>query len=172
MKARGNEPKLAEQVAGVLRVGGFDLQHAGELFLRGDAERALRGNLPPSARVAVAGRDDPLIRPVSLLGSRFTPDLVVKAQGQRCAVTITLLRRDTTPLAGALASALVLSARYNAVVAFVLDRRPGKRDPFGGDEDEPARPELSDAERSFLQQLWERQRVWVEVRRQEPFGWV
>jgi hypothetical protein len=171
--------RLARQIAEALRGGAFDPQHAGDLFLRADAEQAIRqalGTGTPGLSIAVAGRDDARVRGVSFMGARYAPDLVVEPPGERpLAVTLTLLRGDAGPVAMALATALVLSVRYQAVVAFVLDRRLAKRDPFGSIEDDaPAAPErraLSDAERAFLDQLWERHRVLVEIRHQDPFGW-
>jgi hypothetical protein len=162
----------AEAIAAALRTGAFDPQHAGELFLRAGAERAVRAALGPGARIAVAGRDEAGVRAVTFMGARFSPDLVVEtAAGGRVAVTITLLRGDSGPVAGALANALVLSGRYQAVVAFVLDRRLARRDPFGDAGEAPAARELNDTERAFLDQLWQRHSVRVEVRRQDPFGW-
>lgn len=164
---------LAGQIAAALRAGRFDPQHAGELFLRADAERAIRAALGGSATIAVAGRDEGRVRAASFLGARFVPDLVVEAPGRgRVAVTITLLRSDPGPAAAALAGSLVLAARYDAVVAFILDRRLGKPDPFGAGEggEAPARG-LSEAERQLIEQLREGQRIWLEVRRQDPFGW-
>ena len=160
-----------ETIVNALRHGAFDPQHAGELFLRAEAEGALRDALGNQARIMVAGRDEGAIRPVSFMGARFAPDLLVEAtSGRRYAVTITLLRGDASPVALALATAMVLATRFAAVVALLLDRRLAKRNPFGGDEDQPRQRELTDAERIFLDQLWERQRVRVVVRRQDPFG--
>ncbi len=164
---------LASQIAAALRTGRFDPQHAGELFLRADAERAIRAALGSLVTIAVAGRDEGRVRAASFLGARFVPDLVVEAPGRgRVAVTITLLRSDPGPAAAALAGSLVLAARYDAVVAFILDRRLGKPDPFGAGEggEAPARG-LGEAERQLIEQLREGQRIWLEVRRQDPFGW-
>ena len=162
---------LVETIATALRHGAFDPQHAGELFLRADAQAALRDALGQQTRIIVAGRDEGAIRPVTFMGARFAPDLIVEAAGgRRYAVTITLLRGDASPVAHALATALVLATRYAAVVALLLDRRLAKRNPFGGDEDDPSQRDLTAAERTFLAQLWEHQRVHVEVRRQDPFG--
>ncbi len=169
---------LAGQIAAALRAGRFDPQHAGELFLRADAERAIRAALGGSATIAMAGRDEGRVRAASFLGARFVPDLVVEVPGRgRVAVTITLLRSDPGPAAAALAGALVLATRYDAVVAFILDRRLGRPDPFGGPGDaagaagEAAPRALSEAERQLIEQLREGQRIWLEVRRQDPFGW-
>jgi hypothetical protein len=162
---------VVEQIAAALSAGAFDPQHAGELFLRADAEKAIRVALGPAARVAVAGRDEGQLRASSFMGTRFAPDLVVESGGQQVAVTLTLLRGDASPVAQTLAGALVLSSRFPAVVAFILDRRLAKRNPFDDPTDAPAQRELSDAERALIRQLWERHQVRVEVRRQDPFGW-
>src|SRR5438105_6670151 len=96
----------AVQIADALQQGAFDPQHAGELFLRADAEQAIRATLGGGARVAVAGREDSDIRPVAFMGARFAPDLVVDVGGKRIAVTITLLRNDSSSMAHTLAGAL------------------------------------------------------------------
>ena len=163
---------LADQIAAALRDGSFDPQHAGEVFLRSDAEKAVRAALGAGARLAVAGKDESQVRPVGFMGARYVPDLVVEAgPGQSIAVTVTLLRNDAAPVTHALAGALVLSSRYAAVVAFVLDRRLAKRNPFDDPSDVPAQRTLSDAEKAMIGQLWDRHRVRVEVRQQDPFGW-
>jgi hypothetical protein len=163
---------LAEKIATALREGAFDPQHAGEVFLRSDAEKAVRAALGPTARVAVAGKDEGQVRPVGFMGARYLPDLVIEAgSGEAIAVTVTLLRGDAGPVTQALASALVLSSRYAAVVAFILDRRLAKRNPFDDPSDTPAQRPLSDAEKGMIGQLWERHRVRLEVRQQDPFGW-
>lgn len=165
------ESGAASQIAEALTRGSFDPQHAGELFLRADAEKAIRATLGSDARMAVAGREGADVRPVSFMGARFAPDLVVETGGQRVAVTITLLRGDASSIAHTLAGALVLSGRYSAVVAFILDRRLAKADPFA----DPAEPRevrgLSDAERQLIDQLAQRHQVRLVVRRQDPFGW-
>src|SRR3954470_2288255 len=145
----------APQIAEALRSGSFDPQHAGELFLRADAEKAIRAVLGPGAQIALAGRDAGDVRPVSFMGARFSPDLVVESGGQRIAVTITLLRNDTAPMAHTLAGALVLSSRFDAVVAFILDRRLAKADPFAGPDDTREVRGLTDAERQLIDQLWQ-----------------
>jgi hypothetical protein len=167
--------RAAEAIAGALQGAPFETQQSGDLFLRTTAERAIRGALGEGTRIALAGRDGPQVGAVSLLGARFAPDLVVEAPGgARVAVTLTLLRGEGAPVAGALAAALVLAAapRYGAVVVFLLDRRLGRRDPFA-DPAEPAAPVrgLNEAERAFLERLWRLHGVRVEVRRQDPFGW-
>jgi hypothetical protein len=161
----------SEAIAAALREGSFDPQHAGELFLRADAARAVHAALGQDAKVVVAGKDEGQIHNVGFLGQRYSPDLVVHAGGQQVAVSITLLRSDASPITQALASALILSGRYSAVVAFILDRRLAKRSPFDDPNEIPAQRELTDAERTTIKQLWERHRIRVEVRRQDPFGW-
>jgi hypothetical protein len=168
----GDTRALARRIADALRGAAFDVQHAGDLFLRADAEAAIKSALGEQTAVAVAGRDAGQVRGVSFVGARFSPDLVVEpAAGSPLAVTLTLLRGDAGPIATALATALVLSVRYGAVVAFVLDRRLAKQDPFGGVDDVQAPRGLSDSERALLDQLWQRHGVLVEIRRQDPFGW-
>jgi hypothetical protein len=162
---------VAGQVAAALDQGAFDPQHAGELFLRVDAEKAIRAALSAPARIAVAGRDESQVRATSFMGARFAPDLIVEAGGGPVAVTITLLRGDASPITQALAGALVLSSRFAAVVAFILDRRLAKRNPFDDPTDTPEQRALSDAERTLIERLWERHRIRVVVRRQDPFGW-
>jgi len=159
---------VQDQIAAALREGKFDPQHAGELFLRSDAEKAVRDKLP-EARIQVAGKDE--VRGTGFLGERFTPDLVVEGGGKKYAVTITLLRGDASPVTRALAGALVLSGRFDGVVAFVLDRRLAKRNPFDDPNDEPEQHQLSDAEKALARQLRERHGVALEVRKQDPFGW-
>lgn len=161
----------ALQIGEALQKGNFDPQHAGELFLRADAEKAIHAALPAGAKIAVAGRDGADVRPVGFMGARFAPDLVVESGGQRVAVTITLLRNDTSSIAHTLAGALVLSSRYSAVVAFILDRRLAKADPFADPSETREVRGLSDAERQLVDQLWQRHHVRLEVRRQDPFGW-
>jgi hypothetical protein len=163
--------RLAERIAAALEQTRFDPQHGGELFLRADAEKGIRAAFGDAVRIAAAGRDDPEVRPAGFLGARFRPDLVVQsAGGEQVAVTITLLRADAGPVASALAGALVLAGRYQAVVAFILDRRLERRGPF----DEPATDvgprALSEAEQALIDRLW-RQGIRVAVRRQDPFGW-
>jgi len=159
---------VLDQICEALREGTFDPQHAGEVFLRSDAAMALKSTLS-DARVQVNGKDE--VRGVSFMGARFTPDLVVDSGGQQTAITITLLRGDASPITSALAGALVLAARYPAVVAFILDRRLVKRNPFDDTSDTPAQRALSDSERSLIEQLGKRHNVYVEVRLQDPFGW-
>ena len=165
----GTDPAL--QIAEALQQGAFDPQHAGELFLRADAEKAVRGALGGGVRIAVAGREASDIRPVTFLGARFVPDLVVDAGGKRIAVTITLLRNDAGSMAQTLAGALVLASRFSAVVAFVLDRRLAKADPFADPGETREVRGLSDAERQLVEQLWQRHHVRIEIRRQDPLGW-
>jgi hypothetical protein len=159
---------VLDRLTTALREGAFDPQHAGELFLRSDAARAVKAALP-DATVQVNGKDE--VRGVGFMGARFTPDLVVEHGGQSAAVTITLLRGDASLVTTALAGALVLSARYPAVVAFILDRRLAKRNPFDDPNESPAQRELSDSERSLIEQLDVQHNVQVVVRTQDPFGW-
>jgi hypothetical protein len=65
----------------------------------------------------------------------------------------------------------VLAARYPAVVAFILDRRLAKRNPFDDPSDTPAQRELSEAERSLIDQLAKQHNIQVVVKLQDPFGW-
>ncbi len=60
---------------------------------------------------------------------------------------------------------------FDGVVAFVLDRRLAKRNPFDDPNDEPEQHQLSDAEKALARQLRERHGVALEVRKQDPFGW-
>src|SRR4051812_25378860 len=129
------ESTPALQIAEALRAGSFDPQHAGDLFLRADAEKAIRAALGAGAKIAVAGRDAGEVRPVGFMGARFAPDLVAEAEGHRIAVTIPRLRNDRAPIAGTRAGALVFSGRSPAVVAFILDRRLAKADPFADPDD-------------------------------------
>jgi hypothetical protein len=160
--------ELSDQVGAALQGGTFDPQHAGEVFLRSDAEKAVRAKLP-GARVQVAGKDE--VRGTGFLGERFAPDLVIEQGRDKVAVTITLLRGDAAPVTRALAGALVLSGQYDGVVAFVLDRRLAKRNPFDDPKDEPEQRELSDSEKALVRRLRERHGVMLEVRKQDPFGW-
>ena len=159
---------MLERLCDALREGAFDPQHAGELFLRSDAQKAVAAALP-DAKIHVNGKDE--VRGVGFMGARYTPDLVVESGGQRAAVTITLLRGDATPVTGALAGALVLAARYPAVVAFILDRRLAKRNPFDDPSETPAQRELSEAERTLIDQLAKQHNIQVVVKLQDPFGW-
>ena len=159
---------MLERLCAALRDGAFDPQHAGELFLRSDAQKAVVTALPDS-KIEVNGKDE--VRGVSFMGARYTPDLVVESGGQRAAVTITLLRGDAAPITTALAGALVLAARYPAVVAFILDRRLAKRNPFDDPSDTPAQRELSNAERTLIDQLAQQHNIHVVVKLQDPFGW-
>ena len=159
---------MLDRLSAALLEGAFDPQHAGELFLRSDAAKAIAAVLP-DAKIEVNGKDD--VRGVGFMGARFTPDLVVQSGDQRAAITITLLRGDASPITTALAGALVLSARYPAVVAFILDRRLAKRNPFDDPSDTPAQRELSESERALIEQLAAQHNVQVVVRQQDPFGW-
>lgn len=162
--------QAVETIAEALNTGAFDPQHAGEVFLRADGERAIRAALGEKARMTVAGKGD--VRSAGFLGARFAPDLVVEPEAnQRIAVTITLLRGDAGPVTTALANALVLAPRYAAVVAFILDRRLAKRNPFDDPKDEPAQRNLTELETAFIADLWQRYRIRIVVRRQDPFGW-
>jgi hypothetical protein len=165
---------VARLVGQALRDAPFETEQGGALFLRTAAERAIK-SVVGGARVVVAGRDGAQVGGVTFMGTRFAPDLVVEAPGgARVGVTLTLLRGDATPVAGALATALALAAspRYGAVVAFLLDRRLGKHDPFA-DPAEAGTPvrDLAETERAFVARLWDFHGVLVEVRRQDPFGW-
>ena len=164
------DESVAPRIAEALQKGEFDPQHAGELFLRADAEKAVKAALGGAA-IAVAGRDAGEIRPVGFMGARFQPDLVVEASGQRVAVTITLLRSDASAIGHTLAGALVLSSRYHAVVAFLLDRRLAKADPFADPSETREVRSLNDAEHQLIDQLWQRHHVRIEIKRQDPFGW-
>ena len=163
--------EAADRVASALREGTFDPQHGGEAFLRSDAEKAIRAALGDGARLVVAGKDDGQLRAVGFLGARFQPDLVVNTGGAQVAVTITLLKSDAAGVTHALAGALVLASRYSSVVAFILDRRLAKRNPFDDPSDTPAQRQLSDVEQALARQLWDRHKVRLEVRQQDPFGW-
>lgn len=165
------DESVAVRIAEALQKGEFDPQHAGELFLRADAEKAIKAALGGAA-VAVAGRDAGEVRPVGFMGARYQPDLVVDAGGQRVAVTITLLRSAAGALGQTLAASLVLSSRYHAVVAFVLDRRLAKADPFADPSETREVRGLNDAERQLIDQLWQRHRIRIEIKRQDPFGWA
>src|SRR5918997_3027182 len=119
-------------IARALQDAPFETDQGGDLYLRTAAERAIKAGVG-GARVAIAGRDADRISSVGFMGARFTPDLVVEPPGGgRVAVTMTLLRGDGGPVAGALATALALAAapRFGAVVAFLLDRRLARADPF------------------------------------------
>jgi hypothetical protein len=175
---------LVEEIGLALRQAPFDVQQAGELFLRVAAERAIRealarlGEAGKGATIKVAGRDGERLPSASFLGARVAPDLVVDVPSSgRVAVSLTLLRRDAAPVTAALAGALLLasSPSYGAVVALLLDRRVGN--PFG-EPDEPAQaagnkaaPALRATEETVVERLWRHHQVWVEVRRQDPFGW-
>jgi len=108
---------------------------------------------------------------VGFMGARYQPDLVVDAGGQRAAVTITLLRSDASAIGHTLAASLVLSSRYPTVVAFLLDRRLAKADPFADPSETREVRGLNDAERQLIDQLWQRHRIRIEIKRQDPFGW-
>lgn len=176
--------EAAALVARALQDAPFETDQGGDLYLRTAAERAIRGAVG-GARVAIAGRDAAQITSVGFMGARFTPDLVVEPPGGgRVAVTITLLRGEGGPVAGALATAMALAAspRFGAVVAFLLDRRLGRADPFadpleaGAGEGGPGRERgprgLTEAEQAFAARLWEHHGVRLVVRRQDPFGWA
>ena len=162
---------IARTIADALEHGSYDVQQSGELFVHQDAERAIRDALGENARIAVRSRGDAGMRSTSFMGARFAPDLLVETGSVAIPVTVTLLSGNAAPIPGALANALVLSGRYPAVVAFVLDRRLAKRNPFADPGEESAAPSITDAERGFLDQLWRAHHVLVRVRRQDPFGW-
>jgi hypothetical protein len=184
--------EAAQLIARALQDAPFETDQGGDLYLRTAAERAIKGAVG-GARVAIAGRDAAQISSVGFMGARFTPDLVVESPGGgRVAVTLTLLRGDGGPVAGALAAALALVAapRFGAVVAFLLDRRLARADPFadplaggdggdGGDAGgaaagsgrERGPRDLTAAEQAFAARLWEHHGVRLVVRRQDPFGW-
>jgi hypothetical protein len=65
----------------------------------------------------------------------------------------------------------VLAGRYQAVVAFILDRRLEKRGPFEEPAGDLGPRALTEAEQALIDRLWRRQGIRVAVRRQDPFGW-
>jgi hypothetical protein len=71
----------------------------------------------------------------------------------------------------AIADAVILATRYEAVVALVLDRRMSRRDPFGGSDSGEA-PALSTGDRRLVEALARDHGITIVVRRQDPFGFA
>jgi hypothetical protein len=176
----------------------FDPQHSGALFLREAAATAIRSGLPDDADVieGIEGKAD--LPGARFMGMRVVPDVAVYpaggaprpldisaprdlfAVGPRpirdaalggIAVTITVLRQDGRPVQAAIADAVILSTKYEAVVALVLDRRMARRDPFGGSDSDEA-PALSAGDRRLVETLARDHGITIVVRRQDPFGFA
>ena len=155
---------LLEQVRAALAEAQFDPQHAGDIFLRADAEAALQATLP-TAVIAVAGRDDARLPTARFLGATYRPDLLVELDMARVAVGLTLLRTDSGPLAAALARAVVLSQQFS-VATVIVDRRIERANPF----DVPAKQRLHPNDQATIDYLGSRHRVAFVIRRQAPFS--
>ena len=158
------ERSLLEQVRTALAEAQFDPTHAGDIFLRADAEAALQAALP-TAVIAVAGRDDARLPTARFLGATYRPDLLVEADTDRVAVGLTLLRTDAGPLAAALARAVVLSQQL-PVATVIVDRRIERANPFAA----PATQRLHPNDQATMDYLGSRHRVAFVVRRQAPFS--
>ena len=155
---------LLERVRVALAEAQFDPTHAGDIFLRADAEAALQAALP-TAVIVVAGRDDARLPTARLLGATYRPDLLVELDTARVAVGLTLLRNDAGPLAGALARAVVL-AQQLPVATVIVDRRVERANPFAA----PATQRLHPQDQAALDYLGSRHRVAFVVQRQAPFS--
>ena len=187
-----------EAISQALFEAHFDPQHAGTLYLREGAANAIRGALRDSVEVAVGVEGKADLAGARFMGMRVVPDLAVYPPGGApspvlpsaprdlfdvgpqsrredvsggIAVTITILRQDARPVQVAIADAVILATRYDAVVAFVLDRRMARRDPFGGSERDDA-PVLSSGDRRLVEALARDHGITVVVRRQDPFGFA
>ena len=187
-----------EAISQALFEAHFDPQHAGTLYLREGAANAIRGALRDSVEVSVGVEGKADLAGARFMGMRVVPDLAVYPPGGApspvqpsaprdlfdvgpqsrredvsggIAVTITILRQDGRPVQGAIADAVILATRYDAVVAFVLDRRMARRDPFGGGERDDA-PVLSSGDRRLVEVLARDHGITVVVRRQDPFGFA
>ena len=187
-----------EAISQALYEGNFDPQHAGTLFLRESAANAILGALRGSVEVSVGVEGKADLAGARFMGMRVVPDLAVYPPGGApspvqpsapldlfdvgprttrehvsggIAVTITILRQDARPVQAAIADAVILATRYDAVVAFVLDRRMARRDPFGGSERDDA-PVLSSGDRRLVEALARDHGITVVVRRQDPFGFA
>lgn len=187
-----------EAISKVLVEAEFDPQHAGALFLRESAATAIREGLPGGADAieGVEGKAD--LPGARFMGMRVVPDVAVYppggaprpvdatapldlfAVGPRAfrdvtpggiAVTITVLRQDARPVQAAIADAVILATRYEAVVAFVLDRRMARRDPFGGGESGEA-PALTSGDRRLVEALSRDHGISIVVKKQDPFGFA
>lgn len=158
------EGSLLEQVRAALAAAQFDPTHAGDIFLRADAEAALQTALP-TAVIAVGGRDDARLPTARFLGATYRPDLLVELDTDRVAVGLTLLRSDAGPLAAALARAVVLSQQL-PVATVIVDRRIERANPFAA----PATQRLHPHDQATMDYLGSRHRVAFVVRRQAPFS--
>jgi hypothetical protein len=187
-----------DAIAEALREGTFDPQHAGSLFLREGAAKAILEGLHGSVDVAVGidGKAD--LPGARFMGMRVVPGVVVYPLGGAprpaqasapldlfdvrprasreevtgaIAVTITILRQDARPVQAAIADAVILASRYDAVVVLVLDRRMARRDPFGRSErDDGSAP--SPGDRGLVDALARDHGISLVVRRQDPFGFA
>jgi hypothetical protein len=192
------DPNRVAAIAEALREETFDPQHTGTLYLREAASSAIFRALPGAVDV-VAGIEGKAELPgARFMGIRVTPDVAVYSAGAApkppdtsapldlfavgartprddgtggIAVTITILRQDARPVQEAIANAVILATRYEAVVVFVLDRRMSRRDPFGAGDRDDASP-LSSGDRWLVQSLAEDHGITVVVRRQDPFGFA
>ncbi len=188
---------IDERVAAVvkaLEIGEFDPQHAGPVYLREDAARAVREALGDGSEVVVTGDGGADPPGAGFLGMRVVPDLAAFRPGdaprptdqapldlfgggaQRprplrtaggVAVTLCVLRQDARPAQAAIADAVLLATRYEAVVVVILDRRLGGRDPFGGAGSAGG---LSGSDRRLVDTLARDHGITIIVRRQDPFG--
>lgn len=185
-------------VANSLEGGTFDPQHTGAMFLRESAAKAVRESLQGTVDVVVQLDGKANLTGARFMGLRVAPDLAVYPFGGAprpisssqpldlfdlqprspredvsagIAVTITILRQDARPVQSAIADAVILATRYAAVVVFVLDRRMGSRDAFGGLGEGDQRT-LSTSDQRLIQELSREHRVRIVVCRQDPFGFA
>ena len=181
-----------EAISAALLDATFDPQHSGALFLREAAATAIRSGLTNDADVieGIEGKAD--LAGARFMGIRIVPDVAVYPAGgaprpvdasaprdlfavgprpirdaapEGIAVTITVLRQDARPVQAAIADAVILATRYEAVVALVLDRRMSRRDPFGGSDSGEA-PALSTGDRRLVEALARDHGITIVVRRQ------
>ena len=156
----GGRSSLLEQAASALAATRFDPQHAGDIFLRADAEVSLREVLT-GASVWSAGRDDARLPTARFMGATYRPDLLVAVGDAQVAIGITLLRNDPGPLTTAIVRAVLL-ARHLPVAMVILDRRI-RRGEASGDGVRPS-------DQAVMDDLAARHQLRFVVHRQAPFS--
>ncbi|MAG37751.1 MAG: hypothetical protein CL878_16060 [Dehalococcoidia bacterium] len=155
---------LLEQTRAALEEAHFDPQHAGDVFLRADAEAALQAAFP-AASISVAGRDEARLPAARFLGATYRPDILVELDKAQVAVDLTLLRTDSGPISAALSRAVVLSQQI-PVATVIVDRRIERANPFAG----PARGGLHPGDQAIIDYLRDRHLVVFVIKRQAPFS--
>lgn len=162
----GASRSLIEQTRNALARAHFNPQHAGDVFLRADAETALREALP-DAVITVSSHDTVRLPTGRFLGYSYRPDLMVELAQTRLAVIVTLVRTGAGPISALLARALVISEQF-PVVAVIVDRRIDRAEPFGGRRQQ--RQGRGRTDERILDYLYRKNQVAIAIVRQQPFS--